>query len=101
MAKNWDYANLAHTAKRFGGPEKYLQIVKEYSFQEGRKKQLIIDGIIVLSAEGLYLGIKAFKHIRKNRITAEQAEEAELVLVEEMNEILDEESADTLVFKDK
>ena len=44
MAKDWDYANLAHTAKEFGGPEKYLQIVKDHSFQEGRKEQLIIDG---------------------------------------------------------
>lgn len=41
MAKDWDYANLAHTAKEFGGPEKYLQIVKDHSFQEGRKEQLI------------------------------------------------------------
>ena len=52
MAKDWDYANLAHTAKEFGGPEKYLQIVKDHSFQEGRKEQLIIDGVIVGSNAG-------------------------------------------------
>ena len=51
MAKDWDYANLAHTAKEFGGPEKYLQIVKDHSFQEGRKEQLIINGAIVAQAK--------------------------------------------------
>ena len=87
MAKDWDYANLAHTAKKFGGPEKYLQIVKNHSFQEGRKEQLIIDGVIVIGAGCLYL----VKHFKKKRVTAEQANEAEQVLVEKMNEVLDEE----------
>ena len=91
MAKDWDYANHAHTAKKFGGPEKYLQIVKDHSFQEGRKEQLIIDGVIVIGAGCLYLGAKAYNHFKKKRVTAEQAEEAEEILVEKMNEVLDEE----------
>ena len=91
MAKDWDYANLAHTAKEFGGPEKYLQIVKNHSFQEGRKEQLIIDGAIVLGAGCLYLGTKAMKRIKNKRVTAEQAKEAEDILVEKMNEVLNEE----------
>lgn len=91
MAKDWDYANLAHTAKEFGGPEKYLQIVKDHSFQEGRKEQLIIDGVIVVGAGCLYLGARAIKHFKKKRVTAEQANKAEQVLVEKMNEVLDEE----------
>ena len=90
MAKDWDYANLAYTAKEFGGPEKYLQIVRDYSFQEGRKEQLIIDGVIVVGAGCLYLGAKAIKHFKKKRVTDEQANEAEQVLVEKMNEVLDE-----------
>lgn len=91
MAKDWDYANLAHTAKEFGGPEKYLQIVKDHSFQEGRKDQLIIDGAIVIGAGCLYLGTKAYNHFKKKRVTVEQAEEAEEILVEKMNEVLYEE----------
>lgn len=75
MAKDWDYANLAHTAKEFGGPEKYLQIVKDHSFQEGRKEQLIIDGVIVVGAGCLYLGAKAIKHFKKKKVTAEQAKD--------------------------
>lgn len=80
-----------HTAKEFGGPEKYLQIVNDHSFQEGRKEQLIIDGVIVVGAGCLYLGAKVIKHFKKKRVTAEQANEAEQVLVEKMNEVLDEE----------
>ena len=97
MAKDWDYANLAHTAKEFGGPEKYLQIVKDHSFQEGRKEQLIIDGVIVIGAGCLYLGAKAYNHFKKKRVTAAQAEE---ILVEKMNEVLDEESEVTPKFED-
>lgn len=37
MAKDWDYANLAHTAKEFGGPEKYLQIVRIIPFRKAGK----------------------------------------------------------------
>lgn len=39
----------------------------------------------------LILGAKAIKHFKKKRVTAEQANEAEQVLVEKMNEVLDEE----------
>ena len=56
MAKDWDYANLAHTAK-------------------------------------------AIKHFKKKKVTVEQAKDAELVLVEKMNEVLDEESNVTPEFE--
>ena len=35
MGKNWDYALLAQTAKRFGGPEKYAELIQKYGFQKG------------------------------------------------------------------
>ena len=50
--------------------------------------------MIVIGAGCLYLGAKAIKHFKKNkkkRVTAEQANEAEQVLVEKMDEVLDEE----------
>lgn len=65
MAKDWDYANLAHTAKEFGGPEKYLQIVKDHSFQEGRKEQLIIDGVIVIGAGCLYWVLRQLSTLKR------------------------------------
>ena len=99
MAKNWDYAELAHTAKEFGGPEKYLQMVKDHSVQEGRKEQLVIDGAIALAAGGLYLGVKAFNHVKNkikmNKVTKEQAKEAEEILIKNMNEVLEEEAKAT------
>ena len=86
MAKDWDYANLSHTAKKYGGPEKYLQIVKDHSFQNGRKKQFLIDGAIVIGAGLLYLGVESTRRIKQKKVTAEQAKEAEQILVEKMNE---------------
>lgn len=71
---------------------------KDHSFQEGRKEQLIIDGVIVVGAGCLYLGAKVIKHFKKKRVTAEQANEAEQVLVEKMNEVLDEEVTVTSEF---
>ena len=99
MAKNWDYAELTRTAKEFGGPGKYLQMVKDHSFQEGRKEQLVMDGAIALVAGGLYLGVKTYKRIKNkitmNKVTKEQAKEAEEILVKNMNEVLEEETKAT------
>lgn len=91
MNKDWNYANLAHTAKEFGGPEKYIQTIKDHSFQEGRKEQFIVDGVIALATACVYFGVKGYNHFKNKRVTAKQAEEAEEILVEKMNEVLDEE----------
>ena len=42
---------------------------------------------------------KAIKHFKKKKVTVEQAKDAELVLVEKMNEVLDEESNVTPEFE--
>lgn len=97
MAKNWDYAELAHTAKEFGGPEKYLHIVKSHSYQKGRKEQLILDSVIVIGACCCYLGSKAYNYFKTKKVTAEQAKEAEKILINGMNEALEEEANDSQV----
>lgn len=35
---SWDYSELSHAAKKFGGPEKYLETVKEFVRQETTKQ---------------------------------------------------------------
>ena len=93
MSKKWDYAMMAHEAKKFGGPEKYVSIIKDHSFQDGRKYQLIIDGAIFLGVGALYLGNKAYLHFKNKKISEELAEAAEQVLIKNMTTVLEEEKA--------
>lgn len=55
MAKTWDYAELSRIAKQYGGPEKFLEIIKSYSKQTGIAEG-IRKGISIGVEEGIKLG---------------------------------------------
>ena len=96
MAKNWDYANYAHQAKSFGGPEKMMEIVKAHSYQQGVKATL--PYLLVAAAGGFMVGQvpKAYRFIRsklvKDEIPDEVAHEAEVELIRGMEDASCEEA---------
>ncbi len=106
MGKNWDYSELAHSAKLNGGPEKYIERIRENSRRAGKLEGKAEGKTEVLIAEGIafgigllgYAGYKAFttikdKHERDAIKQQEEAvKEAEKKLILEMNELLTDES---------
>lgn len=106
MGKNWDYSELAHSAKLNGGPEKYIELIRKNSRRVGKLEGKAEGKTEVLIAEGIafgvgllgYAGYKAFttikdKHVRDAiKQQEEEVKEAEKKLISEMNEILTDES---------
>ena len=94
MSNNWDYAKLSQMAKAYGGPEKLLDTIKKYNQQQGMKKGRIqlLPWIGVACVGGLAAGkvpkaVQYFKgKFKEKKITAEEAEEAEKMLIREMKE---------------
>ncbi len=94
MSNNWDYAKLSQMAKAYGGPEKLLDTIKKYNQQQGIKKGRIqlLPWIGVAFVGGLAAGKipKAVQYFKdkfgEKKITAEEAEEAEKILISEMKE---------------
>ena len=97
MSRDWDYAQHSHEVALGGGPEKFLETIKNSSFEagklegllegrtEGQKDLLIAEGIVVgIGALGL-LGYKAYKTV-KNRKTIEKIDMAK----EEVNKATEE-----------
>ena len=39
--KSWDYATLTKTAKQFGGPEKFIETMKQQAFSQGVKSEKV------------------------------------------------------------
>lgn len=105
MGKNWDYSELAHNAKLNGGPEKYLELIKDNSLREGKLEGRAEGKAEVLIAEGIafgigllgYAGYKAFTTIKdrhekeaiKNR--EKEVREAEAELLEGINKAIKDE----------
>ena len=94
MKRNWDYANLAKIAKRYGGPEKYLNTIKEASFSKGYGQAKTEDFRIqlILTAAGLVAsGIAVYDGWRVRKLTQQikdtEAAEAEQILLEELEEM--------------
>lgn len=75
MGKNWDYSELAHDAKMNGGPEKYLELIRNHSMREGELQGKAEGKTELLIAEGIaagigllgYAGYKAFTTIKERR----------------------------------
>lgn len=92
MAKDWDYADMAHQAKNNGGPQKYMSIVKKHSYEKGVKDGQ--NSTLPLVAAAFAVGFiidkipKAYRFIRskfkKNTISDEVAQEAETELLRGM-----------------
>lgn len=115
MSKDWDYSKLAHDAKENGGPEKYLELIRENSERkgilEGREEgrnigknegrlegllgSLILDAIIVggaFAVKKIRTNLKSKSEKRIIKDQEKEVEEAASELIDGMNAVLDEEA---------
>jgi len=104
MGKDWDYSELAHNAKLNGGPEKYLELIRENSMRAGKLEGKAEGKTEVLIAEGIafgvgllgYAGYKAFTTIKdrheREAIKKQEKEvkEAEKKLISGISKVLEE-----------
>ena len=104
MGKNWDYSKMAHNAKMNGGPEKYLELIRDNSKragklegkEEGRAEVLVAEGITFGLVLLGYAGYKAFTTIKDKRERKElqdqelKVKQAEAELIEGINRAIDE-----------
>lgn len=101
MAADWGYSKLSHSAKLNGGPEKYLAKIAKYNYQQGMKAgkksqtPLIVGGMILTGlAVECYHRAPAIIEFCKSKlnkkeepeVTAEEAKEAEEILIHGMKE---------------
>jgi hypothetical protein len=92
----WDYADLSHTVKEAGGPEKYIETLEKYNFQKGiesGKKEQGTMMLIAYAAGGvtLYVISRLYKHFNNKKpkkpiITDAEAAEAKEKFIKIMNE---------------
>ncbi|WP_029319420.1 hypothetical protein [Butyrivibrio sp. AE3004] len=104
MGKNWDYSKMAHNAKMNGGPEKYLELIRDNSRRAGKLEGKVEGRAEVLIAEGItfglgllgYAGYKAFTTIKDKRERKElqdqevEVKQAEAELIEGIHRAIDE-----------
>lgn len=71
---SWDYSDLSHQAKQAGGPEKYLNKIEKFNYnnglKDGKTEQFIFDLAIVGMISGGYI---LYKTIRKRIKKADEA----------------------------
>lgn len=69
---SWDYAELSHIAKEFGGPERFVNAVNYDGVVQGRW-QIVIPELIVGALTGLGFGAKYLydKHQAKKALVKE------------------------------
>jgi len=97
--KDWDYAELVKDAKNHGGPEEYIESIKENAFEEGRESRnkevlgVFIGGAGAASAIA-FLWSKWKNRKERRRREREEAQKAEKELVQMLTEA-DEEKPDT------
>ena len=91
--KEWDYANMAHTAKLHGGPEEYVDVIFEKGMQEGIKQGRTQTALIISGVAAGWLIIKALFGKRRTRriITDEEYVQARESLVSEIKEEMQKE----------
>jgi len=106
MGKDWDYSKLAHNAKLNGGPESYLDLIRENSMREGKLEGKAEGKTEVLIAESIafgvallgYAGYKAYTTIKdrheREAIKKQEKEvrKAEVELIDGINKAIEEEN---------
>lgn len=103
MDEMWDYAQMSKEASLVGGPEKYIQIIHDSGYNEGVKdcypeahRDGVKDTVVVeslgtlLVAFGLFivnrLSQRRAERLKKQYVSEEEAKEAEVELLEHLNE---------------
>lgn len=97
MSKKWNYAELSRDVAMAGGPEKFINTIKEYSYKkgidEGRKQKNPVIAISILGGIGVGVGIEKIyqgikQHIkgkkRKKIVMEREVSEAEQQFIKEM-----------------
>ena len=74
MSAEWDYATLAKTASQYGGPEQYLQILKNGARQDGMKSGFAWCLGLCATAAGVYKYYSIYSSKRKNLTEMAEAE---------------------------
>ena len=91
---NWEYSKLSHDAKSHGGPEKYLNLIKDYTRQEAIKntnKKWIIGTVPLafilcpLAVRGIIDIKKKYFPKKEKNITLAEMEDAEQKITEQFN----------------
>ncbi len=84
MAQNWDYAELSKAAKAAGGPEKYVDMLKQASRNAGKMEMLPWVGVAAVGASLLTVeAIKIVDHFKfKKRQNQEEIEKAKQEIIE-------------------
>lgn len=65
---SWDYADLSHIAKEFGGPERFVNAVNYDGVVQGRW-QVIISELVVSGIVGIGIGAKYLHSKNQSRKT--------------------------------
>ncbi|GAB2021606.1 hypothetical protein RyT2_06800 [Pseudolactococcus yaeyamensis] len=88
MSQDWNYAELAKEAKHHGGPEAYLEDIREEGRLYGRN-EILKPLLITLGAIGIVAitaGIFKFKnYIHKQKETQKKAKISSEILLKEIN----------------
>ena len=82
MAKTWDYAELAKSAKIAGGPEKWADELEQGGVKKGRLQMLPWVGAAVLVTLAFYKAVNVYKEKNQKKIDV-----AKQKFVEEMSDI--------------
>ena len=90
MAQNWDYAELSKVAKAAGGPEKYVELLKQASKDAGKMEMLPWIGAAAVGASLLTASVfKIVDHFKskqkKNEAEIEKAKEEIINGIKEYN----------------
>lgn len=64
---SWEYANLSHTAKEYGGPEGLVTAIYNGGLVEGRIQGGAIAGLMMLSAGGFAFLINRAVEYKRTR----------------------------------
>ena len=70
---SWEYSELSKTAKKFGGPNRFLTTMCKEKIIQGRKQMIPVTGaliILAVAADRIYLAVK-----NKHQQNAERAKE--------------------------
>ena len=94
--KTWSYADLSRIAKMNGGPEQYVEIIRNSGFQEGIKHGRK-EGVLIMlgAAAGAIIVKTVIDKSHHKRVTHKEYEDAKKILIYELNEqIKNEEKED-------
>lgn len=101
MAANWDYALMAHEASLHGGPEEYVDSIRQDAFGDGFENgtifgTIITAGAVIVAAVGSFAWNKYTEYRERRKEEKIKAEESRVRLVMTLREKENEESDNSM-----